>query len=430
MATLKEQLAEAVQAAQKIMDGAKAAGREMNDEDRRAFTERVEKAKELSAKVKAAEADEKSLAELNELGGFEDEPQSGPVVKDAASLGDHFVKSAAYKEMVTRKGGRINVSAPEYVAKAAGDPTLTQGLGRTMYGRVVPTPLNRPVVADLLASGQLGLATSLTYYQMGAVTGGFAPTDEAEAKPGMTFAAAQASETLKKIAGWWKYSDEMVEDTPYIKSVIDSQLLVRLALEEERQLLTANAAANNNSTDMVGLLNRSGIQSLGTTGTGAGTPAVIVAADEFTSLFQAITAVYTASFLTPDGIVLNPTDYQALRLGMDNNGQFYGSGPFYGEYGNGQMVEGGVTNTGVNSPGVWGMRTIVTPAIPAGTALVGAFQVGAQVFRKGGVRVDSTNSNGTDFENNLVMIRAEERLLLAVYQPLAFAKVNLAGAAV
>nr|WP_256974347.1 phage major capsid protein [Corynebacterium diphtheriae] len=46
-------------------------------------------------------------------------------------------------------------------------------------------------------------------------------------------------------------------------------------------------------------------------------------------------------------------------------------------------------------------------------------------MRKGGVRVDSANTNADDFENNLVTLRAEERLGLIVPLPAAFVKVTL-----
>jgi HK97 family phage major capsid protein len=80
----------------------------------------------------------------------------------------------------------------------------------------------------------------------------------------------------------------------------------------------------------------------------------------------------------------------------------------------------------VNDPGVWGLRTVVTPAVPAGTAVVAAWAAGAQVFRKGGITVDSTNSDGDKFRSNISTIRAEERLGLAVYRPSAFDVVTLA----
>jgi HK97 family phage major capsid protein len=60
----------------------------------------------------------------------------------------------------------------------------------------------------------------------------------------------------------------------------------------------------------------------------------------------------------------------------------------------------------------------------AGTALVGAFKTAAQIFRKGGVRVEASNSHADFFVKNLVAIRAEERLALAVYRPAAFGEVT------
>jgi hypothetical protein len=47
------------------------------------------------------------------------------------------------------------------------------------------------------------------------------------------------------------------------------------------------------------------------------------------------------------------------------------------------------------------------------------------VWRKGGMSVEATNSNDTDFLLNLIAIRAEERLGLAVYRPTAYVEVRL-----
>ena len=67
---------------------------------------------------------------------------------------------------------------------------------------------------------------------------------------------------------------------------------------------------------------------------------------------------------------------------------------------------------------------LIASAIAAKTVLVGASQA-AQVFRKGGVRVDVANQHEDDFTNNRITVLAEERLLLAVYRPAAFVKVTL-----
>lgn len=113
--------------------------------------------------------------------------------------------------------------------------------------------------------------------------------------------------------------------------------------------------------------------------------------------------------------MINPADYMAIRLSKDTNGQYFGGGFFTGPYGSGGIIE---------QPPLWGLRTVVTSAIAAGTVLVGAFQT-AKVFRKGGIRVESTNSNVDDFINDKITVRVKERLGLQVKYPGAFVKITL-----
>ena len=56
--------------------------------------------------------------------------------------------------------------------------------------------------------------------------------------------------------------------------------------------------------------------------------------------------------------------------------------------------------------------------------LVRAFHAPAQVFRKGGIRVDATNSHLDYFTKNLVAIRAELREALIVPRPQCFGEVT------
>ena len=58
-------------------------------------------------------------------------------------------------------------------------------------------------------------------------------------------------------------------------------------------------------------------------------------------------------------------------------------------------------------------------------ANVGAFRAAATVYRKGGVRVESTNSDLGKFTKDIVTTRIEERIALAVRVPSAVVKVTL-----
>lgn len=399
---MKEQLAALVRAMQATVKKAKDENRDLTAEEIADIETKSVEADELKAKIDQAEKSDRLIAKVGAV-VVEDYDEAGDA-QTAKSLGEHFVKSGALDRF--RKGsGQRTATATEY--KAATDPFMTGGNGQTQYGRVVASPLRRLTIADLLGQGTLS-ASSLTYWTQGAVTG--APTAVAEngQKPSVNFAFSPVTEALTKLAVLTKVSDEAMQDTDYLVSVINTQLVGRLAVVEEDQILGGDGTSPN----LRGLLNRSGIQTYGATAD--------TKAGNLTKIYHGLTLCATgASQLNADGIVINPSDYETLRTATDSNGQFFAGGPFVGAYGQGGIQE---------QPGLWGVRTVVTSAIAAGTVLVGAFGQAAQLFRKGGVQVASTNADGTDFDYNRVALRAEERILLAVYQPTAFVKLTLGTA--
>lgn len=403
-----EQRDELVKKAQGVIADRKAAGEELSDEDRTALADYKSQIDDLNEKITKANADAKIIAAFEKVAPGEQavDPSGEEAPGDAPkSLGEHFLKHAG-DMLADSKGSRISISAPEYKAATdshvltgwpAGTPFLTD------YDRtVVQTFRPQTTIADLLGKGSIS-GNAISYLVEGAREGAFTTVAEGGAKPQMHYVNPTAVvDALKKIAGFIKLTDEFLEDAPFLKSEIDGRLLYDLAWFEEQQLLNGNGTGQN----VLGLLNRSGIQT--ETGTSL--------ADNPDSIFRAITKVSTASGLRADGVVINPTDYQALRLAKDGNDQYYGGGFFAGQYG-----QGGIPD----NPPLWGLRTVVTPAIAAGTVLVGAFSQAATLYRKGGVRVEATNSHDTDFTNNLVTIRAEERVALAVRRPLGLVKVTL-----
>ncbi|KAA0916457.1 phage major capsid protein [Dietzia sp. ANT_WB102] len=391
--------------ASKIVDEAKAADRALTDDERTKLDEITTEVKSGDEHAEKAKRDGDLFQSIAGLGA---KSRRGAGERgagmEAKSLGEHFVASTE-DDRSEVKGNRFAVTAPEFKAPntiggwTAGAPVLTD------YDRtVVRAKRDRPVIADLLGSGAIS-GNAISYFVEGALTGDFGTVAEGATKPELEFGTPTAVvDALKKIAGWTKFSDELIEDADFLKTEIDVRMLYRLAMVEETQLLNGNGSGQN----ILGLLNRSGVQ----------TETAAAAEDEADALFRAMTKVSTATDLTADGIVINPLDYQSFRLNKDGNGQYFGGGYFTGQYGVGGVPE---------QPPLWGLRTIVTPAIAAGTVLVGAFSQGATVYRKGGVRVDAANTNQDDFINNLVTLRVEERIALAVRYPSAFVKVSLAA---
>jgi HK97 family phage major capsid protein len=113
----------------------------------------------------------------------------------------------------------------------------------------------------------------------------------------------------------------------------------------------------------------------------------------------------TLALFPPTGIVLHPSDWALIELLKDTLGRYIIGNP-----------------QGTIAPTLWGLPVVATQAMTVDTALVGAFKLGAQIFDREDANVVVATENEDDFIRNMVTIRAEERLALAVYRPEAFIK--------
>lgn len=408
---LKEQRAAALTAAQELIDGAKAANRDLTADESSTVEVKFAEIEDFDAKIKAASASDAIMARMGSFGAPSKNDGDREAKGEAKTLGDHFVKAVGADGLArvkTISGATIAAPAWSPSLKLATDTQATPGSlapWLTQYDQTIVRAFRRPVVSDLLGTGTLS-GNAITYLVEGAVEGAFSTVSEGGQKPQFHVTdPTTKTDALKKIAGILSFTDEMVEDAAFWVSEINQRGLYLLALAEENQLLNGLGTGSQ----IEGLLLR-GIQS----------EAAANNTDNADALFRALTKVQTATGLSADGIVINPADYQKLRLAKDANEQYLGGGFFSGQYGNGGIVE---------QPPLWGQRTVVSAAVPVGTALVGAFSTAATVYRKGGVRVESTNSHADDFDFNRIRTRIEERVGLAVRIPAAFVNVSLSDVA-
>jgi HK97 family phage major capsid protein len=120
---------------------------------------------------------------------------------------------------------------------------------------------------------------------------------------------------------------------------------------------------------------------------------------------------------------MHPANWLSTRLPRDGTGgtagQFLGGGPFTGAYG-----QGGAPNAGLFGGYLWNVPVVLSNFVGAGTALVGNVREGAHIWRTGGVTVEATNSHESYFRLNLTAMRAERRLALGLYRPVAVTEVR------
>jgi HK97 family phage major capsid protein len=422
---VEDAMTETANQAKSIIESASKEGRSRTDEenaDIAEFHKKLEVLKgnkrELEDQLEVEESIQESVKGISE----DSEPvqmKHYPQPKAPVTYGEAFVQSEGFKRLQAevKNGGRLSSGAIE----TKGTLGITAGSGGTALAGPVPEVIPGVVdklfqqvrVPDLILQGQTS-SSSLRYVVEGTATSGAAGVAEAGAKPQSTLGFTTSDEPVRKIATSIKVTDEMLEDASAVRSYIDGRLALFVNIEEERQVVLG--AGTN---DLVGIKpsgNTRGIN-IYAGGTAAGNKAV--------QLFKALNGQRGSALLEPDWIVLNPSDYQDLRLLTDTAGQFFGGGPFQGQYGNGgleSVLSGQVSGA---TDHIWGLPVVVTTATGAGTALIGT-RSAAQLFRRGGLTVEATNSHDTDFLYNLVTIRAEKRCALAVYRPVAFTEVRLA----
>jgi HK97 family phage major capsid protein len=365
----------------------------------------------IKGRIAQAQGDASLVAEIERMtAGIARPPSNGggtPTRSDRRSIGQQFVADANVRAFLAAGGHRQMGQWTSPTVDAAHWRTLEM-MGTTLTedpasgGALVPPQylpslvslaMRRPVVADLASPGT---ATSnlIQYMKEKTFTNAADAVKEGALKPESTLVFENASAPVRKIAHWIPVSEEMLEDSDQVASIIDARLRWGVEMKEEDELLNGSGI----DPHIHGYLQLPGLA-----------PGVPLGTDTIAdAMLKQITAIATTALVMPDGFVMNPNDWLTVQIAKNAQGNYMGAGPW----------------AAPQAPMLWGLSGVVTPAEPAGVGLVGAFRSMSQVFRKGGIRVEASNSHQDFFVKNLVAIRAEERLALAVYREGAFGIVS------
>ena len=315
--------------------------------------------------------------------------------KIVKTLGARVVESPEYKAWLEAGGMRSVQSGFLYMVKAEltsipTTDTTTVGV-RPDEQPLVPGTQQRLTVRDLIMPGRTG-SNMISYVRETGFTNNAAPVSEATTrKPESSIVYEWVQSPVATIAHFIKASKQILDDFLQLQSNIDGRLRYGVKLIEEGQLLKGSGTGNN-------------LNGIYTQATAYSAPIVVASATKIDTLrlmlLQAELAQYPAT-----GIVLHPSDWAAIELTKDNTGQYIFANP-----------------QSLAQPALWGRPVVPTQSMTQDTALVGAFRAGAQVFDREEVNVVIATQNEDDFVRNMITIRAEERVALAVYRPEAFIK--------
>ncbi|EQA4952262.1 phage major capsid protein [Salmonella enterica] len=310
------------------------------------------------------------------------------------TLGQMVIESEAFENMSSsdRKGIRVQMSRKDLMNVTAttgtgASPTNSLTVADRIPGIIAP-PERAMTIRDLLIPGETDSA-SMEFIQETGFTNKAAPVAEGARKPQSEITFDLKSAPVRTIAHIFKASRQILDDAKGLASYIDGRARYGLRFAEELQLLSGDGTG----------MNIMGIIPQASTFNPKVTLASATAIDRMRlAILQAVLAEYPAS-----GIVLNPIDWAAIELTKDGEGRYIIAQP----------VNGSVAR-------LWGLPVVETQAMTQNNFLTGAFSMAAQIFDRMEIEVLLSTENEDDFARNMVTIRAEERLAMAVYRPEAF----------
>jgi HK97 family phage major capsid protein len=360
----------------------------------------AKKAGVLSAETKAAvdemalkfntltEAEKQLKAQLGEL---EQEFARIPTQAAAAlseTLGGTVIKSEALAEFAKSIQGNRRVSVP--VNAALLSTGVAQGVVEPQrLPGIDVMPKQRLFIRDLIAPGRT-TSPAIFWVQQTGFTNAARVVAENTAKPYSDIQFDTKITPVTTIAHMFKASKQILDDFAQLQSTIDAEMRYGLKYAEESEILFGD-------------------------GTGVHLHGIVPQAEAYSAAFEpdAMTQIDQLRLamlqsqlarLPASGHVLHFTDWAKIELTKDTLGRYIIGNPL-----------------SLAGPTLWGLPVVATElAAFLGKFLTGAFQTGAQIFDREDANVVISTENADDFEKNMISIRCEERLALAVKRPEAF----------
>lgn len=252
---------------------------------------------------------------------------------------------------------------------------------------VVGMPKRTMTIRNLLTQGRTG-SNAVEYARQTVRTNNARVVSETAQKPESAYSWDQTVANVRTIAHWVPVSRQAMDDAAQLQTEIDSELRYGLMLAEEAELLKGDGTGQH----LEGLV------------PAASTfiPAFAVSGETMIdtlrlAILQASLAEYPA-----DGIVLHPADWARIELTKD--------GEFRYIFANVMQLAG---------PQLWGRPVVDTQSMDEDEFLVGAFKMAATIYDRLDPEVIASSEDRDNFIKNMITVRAEERLALAIKRPAA-----------
>lgn len=316
---------------------------------------------------------EQKMASRRGAGGA-DEPKSlGQMVTESDDVKNFFERSGAK--------GAVRITVANAITSATGSAGALISPQRD--NELVGIPRRQMTIRQLLQVGDT-TSNSIEYARQVLRTSAAAVVAEGALKPESNYAWELDDAPVRTIAHWIPISRQAMDDVPQLRSEIDGELRYGLDLAEETEVLKGDGTGQH----LHGLVPQAtpyadqGIEVVGATKIDILRLAIL----------QASLAEYSA-----DGIVINDVDWADIELTKDGEQRYI--------FANVIQLAG---------PQLWGRPVISTQAMDVDEFLVGAFRMAAKIWDRMDTEVLISSEDRDNFVKNMLTVRAEKRLALAV----------------
>ena len=333
-------------------------------------------------KVEVKALSEKFESTITELSQKMDGYKSNEPVNESA--GAEFLKSEQFKQLVLGNTQRARIEVKNTVTSGSTTVFPQQQPG-IIRGNFAPLTIREMFRAIPVSTNMVNSLREASW------TNDAAEVSQGAAKPESDITFEQYNVPITTVAHWIKVSNQLLADAPAVMSYIDTRLRDGLAQRIDAQLLNGNGTSPNLS---------------GLTDSGNFTAYTAHTSDLLVDAINRAKYALWATGNMPDVVVVNPADWGTMERTRE-----YNAGGLQGSYLYGMPGIGAATNP-------FGVRIVLSNNMAAGKFLIGAVDASCALY----VRQGSTIEMGyvaNDFTQNLVTIRAEERLGLGVERPSA-----------
>jgi HK97 family phage major capsid protein len=310
---------------------------------------------------------------------------SGDQVK---SLGQLVIENEKIKAFASAGGkGTVSVSIQNAITSAGSSAGALITPHRE--AEIVGIPRRQLTIRQLLQVGRT-TSNSIEYGKMKTRTNNAAVVAEGALKAESNYEWETADAPVRTIAHWVPVSRQAMDDIPLLQSEIDGELRYGLDFVEEAEILKGDGTGQH----LHGMVPQA-TQFVAPGSISVRAPSKIDVLR--LAILQASLAEYSA-----DGIVLNEIDWADIELTKDGENRYI--------FANVIQLAG---------PQLWGRPVIATHAMDEAEFLVGAFRMAAKIYDRMDTEVLISSEDRDNFVKNMLTVRAEKRLAMAVKRPAA-----------